>query len=393
VIEKDEVLTKQSNIISNFALYELIMTPTTPHYKLIASDCDFQEDNDMADISLFDAGIVFIQPPAEEKYDHDYDKVESGNIVPEEKTEAAPQKHKQIISTAFALFTIAVVGAFAMASLQVDNSSTTDYSISGRHLVQCPVDVKMACQGCELELPEVDYSCTQAPSLLEMLFRGGSCEENAFTQSIMPLSCIDYNGGPPKLASNQPAFIRSFDETNNEIVFQGTVREGDLYNIVSSNGGTLGNKLAIDIFADSTQQTLLQSVAFELSCTEPNSMPLMNVFGASQIVGFANSAQGVVSAFAEVQVPDIIISIELTSTGKFTLQELSVRTNLGPSSHHEFPAVVSSVISAADPLEVSFQLPFNAGATSVDNIVRGTGVTVDGESCMFATFESFPIIL
>jgi hypothetical protein len=367
------------------------MTPTMPNYKLIAADYEFQEDNDMADISLFDAGIVVSQHQTEEEYN--YENVENGNIMPEEKDGAAPRKNKQIISTAFALFTIAVVGAFAMASLQLDNASTTDSSISSRNLVQCPVNVKMTCEGCELKLPEVDYTCTQAPNLLEMLFRGGSCEENSFTQSIMPLSCIDYNGGPPKLASNQNAFIRAFDETNNAIVFQGTVREGDSYNIVNSNGGALGSKLAIDIFADSTQQTLLQSVTFELSCAEPNSMPLMNVFGASQIVGFANNEQGVISAFAAVQAPDITIGIELSSTGKFTLHELSVRTNLEPSSNKEFPDVAGSVISAAGPLEVSFQLPFNAGASSVDSIVRGEGVTEDGEPCMFAAFESFPVML
>lgn len=364
---------------------------------------DLQEEDDMAYINLFDAGIVSQAEVEEEEEEGEYyDNVEHGKLcMTQEKTEATSQKRKQIISTACALFTIAAIGVFAMdcCHLNKNTGSTTDYSISSssRDLVQCPVDVQMSCQGCELKIPEVDFSCVQAPNQLGMLFRGGSCEENAFTQSIQPLTCVDYNGGPPKLASNQTAFIRALDETNNEIVFQGTVREGDVYNIISSNGEALGSNLVIDIFADGTQQTPLQSVTFEVTCSsaaEPNNnTPLLNVFGASQIVNFANDVQGTVSAFAEVQVPDMTFNIELSSTKKITLQELSVRTNVEPSSLEEFPAVAGSVISTADPLQVSFQLPFNAGVSSVDNIVRGVGVTEDGEQCMFTSFESFPVIV
>jgi hypothetical protein len=386
-----------------------LMSRTIPKYTRIAAEegadhdlHDLHEEDDMAYISLFDAGIVMVSQNQVEDQEESYDAVESGKVGI--MTDAIPQNSKRITSTAFALFSIAAVGLFAMAACchfnnnySTGNGSTTDYSISSssRDLAQCPVDVKMTCQGCELKIPEVDFSCVQAPNQLGMLFRGGSCEENAFTQPIMPITCVDYNGGPPKLASNETAFIRARDETNNEIVFQGTVREGDVYNITTSNGEALGSMLTIDIFADDSQQTPLQSVTFEVTCSsvdEPtNATPLLNVFGASQIINFSNDVQGTVSAFAAVQVPDMTFNIELSSTETVTLQELTVRTNVEPSSLEKFPTVTGSVISIADPLQVSFQLPFNSGVSSVDNIVRGVGVTKDGEECLFTSFESFPV--
>jgi hypothetical protein len=116
------------------------------------------------------------------------------------------------------------------------------------------------------------------------------------------------------------------------------------------------------------------------------------VFGASQIVSFANQAQGPVSAFLAVEMTEITNNIELASTGYFTLQELLVRTNL--ATYEEFPEVDGTVVSAYDPLQVSFQfqLPSDGRVSSVDNIVTGMGVTMDGETCMFTSFESFPIL-
>lgn len=318
-------------------------------------------------------------------------------------------KRGPIASTIVLLFVFAMVGTLATGmcmgmSGNIYMRSADSTSRSSRRLTECPVNVKMACHGCELGTVEAnDYSCDQPPTLLGMLFRGGTCEGNVYeTQPTQPLSCIDYNDGPPKQGSNEAAYIRVLDERNKEVIFEGTVHEGSVYNISNiNNNRPLGSTLAIVIFADSTLQTPLQSATFEVACgssagDESTNSLMFNVFGSSQIVASANDARETASAFT----PDLTIDIELSNTGSsaFTLQELYVRNSLTTEpllngtvtdvTGHEFGG------HSEDRVQVSFELPFPAsGVSSVDNIVTGVGVMENGESCRFASFASFPIIV
>jgi hypothetical protein len=307
------------------------------------------------------------------------------------------------------LFVIAMGGTLATSvnmgirGKEIDVRSTDPASSrSSRRLTECPVNIKMTCHGCELESVEIDSSrAHQAPNKVGMLFRGGSCEENVYTtQAKEPLSCIDYGEGPPKQGSNETVYIRVLDETNSEVTFEGTVREGSVYNVSSSkNDGPLGSKMHIVIFADSTLQTPLQSATFEVTCTdEPTNSLLFNVFGSSQIVTIGNEhAQETVALTL-----DVTIGVELSSTGSsaIILQELYVRNSLAtePLLNGTVAGLTDIVVGGSsgvdDQIEVSFRLPFPArGESSIDTIVTGVGVTEDGELCRFAGFKSFPIIL
>ena len=239
----------------------------------------------------------------------------------------------------------------------------------------------------------IPTDCTSAPTLLEMLFRGGSCEENVFSQNIEPLSCVDQNQGPPKQGSQEPAYIRALDVTTNEVLFAGTVLEGDVYDIASSSGGELVNNIAIDIFSDDTMQTPLQSVIFDASCSDGNDSPLLNVFGANQVVKYVNAAQGTVSALVATELPDMTFDIELSianaDDGTITMNELDVRSNVLPTLV-SFP-VSGAKITSQSPLELKFQAPFNPSLPEAEVIVHGEGVSQDGTACEFADYATFPI--
>jgi hypothetical protein len=300
-------------------------------------------------------------------------------------------KRDPIRSTIVHLLVFAMVGTFASGVDVGLRGKIDSTSRSIRRLTECLITVEMACHGCELGSVEAnDYSCDQPPTLLGMLFRGGTCEENVFeTQLTEPLSCIDYNDGPPKQGSNEAVYIRVLDETNKEVLFEGTVHEGSVYNISNSNDSIpMGSKLEIVIFTDSTLQTPLQSATFEVTCGSSADETLMfSVFGSSQIVTIANDAQETISA----DTPDLTIDIELSNTGTsaITVQELYVRNSLGITG-----VTGRHVLGPSNKVQVSFELPFPAsGESSVDNIVTGVGVMENGESCRFASFESFPILV
>ena len=69
-----------------------------------------------------------------------------------------------------------------------------------------------------------------------MLFRGGNCSENNFTQPIDRVVCTDFpqNGQVPKTGSNETAYIIALGKDDNPY-FSGVVREGDVY--YPYNGG------------------------------------------------------------------------------------------------------------------------------------------------------------
>lgn len=157
-----------------------------------------------------------------------------------------------------------------------------------------------------------------------MLFRGGDCSENNFSQPITKVNCTDYpqNGDVPKNRSNQTAYIvATAVKDPTIIVFQGYAREGSVFFLY--NGGVkLPADTRIQTFAPPAEPgpplgqlpntPILQSVDFHASCSQP--FVLKNVFGAYQLVQFQNPEQGNVSCFSATELDyNVSVPIKLPS--------------------------------------------------------------------------------
>ena len=113
------------------------------------------------------------------------------------------------------------------------------------------------------------------------------------------------------------------------------------------NGGDkLDADQTINIYSDASQGTLLQSVTFHASCSQP--LVLKNVFGASQIVQFANEDQGNVSCFIANEVSyTISVPVDLPpGEDSIIIRELNIRTNYTDPAFIDFGPMVDGTVSS-----------------------------------------------
>ena len=201
----------------------------------------------------------------------------------------------------------------------------------------CELTIDLECTGCTINTTELP-NCTDRPFMIGMLFRGGDCAENNFSQPISEVMCTDFlnNGQVPKLGSNEAVYIRANrdpgggdgdDETS---IFDGVVTEGSVY-FMFDNGRDLPADTQIRVYpaeGPRNPNTILQDVRFHASCSEP--LLLKNIFGSHQLVQFENLQQGNVSCFASAETNyRITIPIEALPAGEDTLLvfNATIRTN------------------------------------------------------------------
>ena len=220
----------------------------------------------------------------------------------------------------------------SMAPSMVPSTSPTE---------NCDLVIDLNCTGCDINVTNLP-NCTDRPFLVGMLFRGGDCSENNFTQPIDRVTCGDFpqNGEVPKLGSNETVFIRANADPKDEIggtggddetlLFEGLVTEGSVY-FLYDNGEDMPADTQIRIYpAEGPQNpsTILQDVRFHASCSQP--LLLKNVFGSHQLVQFENVPQGNVSCFASIT-SDYRITIPINGlpTGDDVLEitRATIRTN------------------------------------------------------------------
>ena len=256
---------------------------------------------------------------------------------------------------------------------------------------QCVMDISADCDGCDFNTTELP-GCEGRPSMFGMLFRGGSCDENNFTQPIDRVECADFNGGPPKTGTNESAYVVALGKDQETVVFAGMVNEGSVYYLYNG-GDKLDADQTINIYSDETQTTLLQSVTFHASCSQP--LVLKNVFGASQIVQFANEDQGNVSCFLATEVSyQISVPIDLPEgEDSIIIRELTVRTNYtNPAFIDLSPMINGTVLTQnSPPLEVSFEATLNlAIPQAYETILTVTGeASNSGQICRGADYSIF----
>jgi hypothetical protein len=258
--------------------------------------------------------------------------------------------------------------------------------------LECIIEVSGDCANCDYTTDNLP-GCEERPTMFGMLYRGGNCDENNFTQPDDKVSCADFNGGPPKMGSNATSYIEYFGKDITEPpFFTGTVQEGDVFYLY--NGGEkLDADFNFNIYTDSSKGTLLQSAFFHASCSQP--LVLKNVFGATQVVQFANSLQGNVSCFIATEVSYTITIPVSLPPGEDTLiiRELSIRTNYTNPAFIDFSAAVNGteIGPGTQPLEVSIEATLNlAVPQAYETILIVSGETAgSGQICRGADYGVF----
>ncbi|KAL7568000.1 hypothetical protein ACA910_004586 [Epithemia clementina (nom. ined.)] len=201
----------------------------------------------------------------------------------------------------------------------------------------CELRVSTNCTGCTVNITSLPL-CEQRPFLVGMLFRGGNCSENNFTQPIDRVTCSDFpqNGEVPKLGTNGEVYIRANkdpddgDGDSESPLFEGIVSEGSVY-FMYDGGENLPADTQIRIWPSTgprDSSTILQDVRFHASCSQP--LLLKNVFGSHQLVQFENELQGNVSCFSATSTNvRITIPIEALPEGDDILRvfNATIRTN------------------------------------------------------------------
>lgn len=178
----------------------------------------------------------------------------------------------------------------------------------------CMLDVDVTCTssggvGCEDAFPAA-LQCEGQATTLSLQYLGGNCDQSFNMQSNLVFACANGRGGrEPNLVD--PVFIE-VDADDFTVMFAGMVEVGQVYTI-ALEGAPLPQSATIGIFTNSTMliETRLQTVRFNPSCVD-SILAMNNKFGANQVVGWENSAQGVVDS----TVPQTLsFNYDITNTG------------------------------------------------------------------------------
>jgi hypothetical protein len=143
---------------------------------------------------------------------------------------------------------------------------------------------------CEEAFP-AGASVNSRPTSLSLRYIGGNCSQS-FNQQEGLFSCQDLVPGGP--ATSSPVFIVAMSASLGTTYFVGNVVAGEVFEM-TNNGDPLDSVVTISIFTADFEQTLLQTVLFDIS----GSIPLLmnDIFGANQVVGWI-TAEGVVDSTA-----------------------------------------------------------------------------------------------
>lgn len=212
------------------------------------------------------------------------------------------------------------------------------------------------CESFQMPLLEIE-PCRQTPFRVVFLYNGGDCSQS--DREEVNFTCLDGSTGNPTFA-NEASYIVVTDsgEEAGTIYHEDWVRVGTEFVLAAPEGTSLENGFRIRIYDDANKETLLQEVVYTNGlCTNPSE--LLNRFGASQIVGFENEDQGLVSPFAtESYSVELLISINVVGqSSEIQMKSLSFLTSfsgfveLDPSVHNKM-LTTDSGITIAMPLDV-----------------------------------------
>ena len=135
-------------------------------------------------------------------------------------------------------------------------------------------------------IPTTEQLCDEKPSILTMKYTGDN-NPTSHSQPVDKVNVDGTTGNDPEVFIIASSKVDPNDSTA-KIFFSGTVTLGSTFEIDSNNAGSskLDSRTFVLVYSDATQNTLLQSIEFHTSCSQP--LFLGDQFGSVQVVGFVD---------------------------------------------------------------------------------------------------------
>jgi hypothetical protein len=254
-----------------------------------------------------------------------------------------------------------------------------------------------------------------------MLYTGGNCSQSENMQGEQGVfECFDFGDGPPLEGTAIPSYsfikvVLLKDE--NEIYHEGYVEVGQKYEFFIPDGEHVASDLNITIYSDyysgdysddysddyneeyggeyggygaEPQFLVLQTLKFRSSCS--SNLFVKDRFGASQLVEFENTDQGIISAFA----PFIFFfqfSNPVDSVGNITLTSATIGdTKIGIFDDYRCDKRCPIRLAPGESYSSSFFVDFDL-TRNYTGLTTITGVTDQGVECRDTTVADTPVFL
>jgi hypothetical protein len=228
-----------------------------------------------------------------------------------------------------------------------------------------------------------------------MVFRynGGSCQQSFNIQPAALFNCTDSNGGPPNTEGSQ-AFISITDGNGlGNVYFSGFATVGDELTL-ENNGTLVDTSMNVTIYSsdNSSSSTLLQSIAFQTTCSR--NLFLKDRFGSMQLLIFVNGLQGVVSSMFEAIFDFFIVNtgdfpaelvslVSVTNVGVLNLTDRVFGTELAPG---EQLVLVENVV-----IDLTVRQTYTALTTVIGQTVGSEALCNDTDSLTFVAGNPPPV--
>jgi len=191
------------------------------------------------------------------------------------------------------------------------------------------VELDLECVGndgitCDEIFPQA-VICEQRPSVLTMLYNGGPCSQSFNIQPSTLFQCFDLINppgvGPPPLTGS--AYIEARASSNGDLYFAGVVEVGSEFNITSENGSIEADTSILIRQGTGREGPPMQLMNYHTSCSR--NLFLKDRYGATQVAGWINEAQGVVNCTT-----DVIYNYDIQNTGSVSAELCSLMTTITP---------------------------------------------------------------
>jgi hypothetical protein len=201
--------------------------------------------------------------------------------------------------------------------------------------------------------------CQQTPLTTTLLYNGGDCSQNDYSDDVVEFTCQDGANSSPPTEEGDVSFIVVTDAQDLGILYhEDWVRVGTDYVLGSTDQVIMEYGLHIQIYDSDDKSNLLQDVVYVASLCS-SELEMFTRFGASQIISFTNQAQGIVSPFASFSYDvSLHVSISMTGTAESaSLERLSLITSFAGYMNLDLdvrnrPLTATTSVTVTIPIQV-----------------------------------------
>jgi hypothetical protein len=248
------------------------------------------------------------------------------------------------------------------------------------------IDVELT--GCPEYNTTLDNNCEGRPMVITFRYNGGDCSQSDNLQSRQKFSCIDTNGGPPRVLG-APGYVVATKAGGDDLYFAGPVAVGETFTL---NEDETFDKLAADMtiqFFDAEGGNLLQTDNVHLSCSQQ--LFLFDRFGSAQVVEWKETDGRIVSS-KQANIPTGTIQVKLNTDSDLVKPVILTEMNLIANAL-EFPIDYTDQVQGVR-LEPGTVLELEGPRIDIDLSTRTrytfflalNGMSDDGATCNGSSF-------